>query len=378
MGITKRKSILSFTLFFIIALLIVQPVLADIAKTTPAVSDTMSIAYRGNGGYYIGNVITFDGTDTAGNVVLLKLTGPGMPSEGVPLLNMNGQPGSGNTVDVNPDGTWRYVWYTTTIKGIDQMQTMRYTVSATDLAHPENEVATNIFLKRPDFTVTAQPDVAKVGEYVDLSGYAENGVSTVRIDVIDLSGNILRTFESAVSASGYFNNGFHADMSPGQYYVVITNPALNISSRILLTVTGPQSGSTVLTTPVPTMTSSVLATSATNPVPPTAVPSATTGILTVTSTPSGSAVFVDSKSAGVTPLTLTSLATGTHQVEIRNPDYQTSSFSVDIKAGQTSTISPVLQKNASALPVYMLALIGGLLVVCLVVVLLLIRKKNKP
>ncbi len=374
MGITKRSGIISLTLFCIIVMLIVPPVLADIPKTVPAITDTMSIAYRGNGGYYIGNTIILDGKDTAGNVTLLKITGPGLPAEGVPLYDMNGQAGSGNSVDVNSDGTWKFVWYTANINGIEKLQTARYTLSATDLANPDNVAATSIFLKKADFSVIASPDTLQKGEYVELSGNAENGVSTVRIDVTDLSGNVLRTFESAVSASGYFNSGFHADMSPGQYYVVITNPVLKKSSRIVLTIIGPQqTGSSVLTTPVPSLVIPVTAM-------PTAavsgIPAGSTGTLTITSVPSGATVSVDSNPAGVTPAVLSNLPVGTHQVEIRSPDYQTSSFSVTIKAGETVTISPVLQKNSSALPVYTLALIGGLLVVCLVIVLFVIRKKN--
>jgi len=374
MGITKHSGIISLTLFFIIAMLIVQPVLADIPKTVPAITDTMSIAYRGNGGYYIGNTIILDGKDTAGNVILLKITGPGLPAEGVPLYDLNGQAGSGNSIDVNSDGTWKFVWYTANINGIEKMQTTRYTLSATDLKNPDNVAATSIFLKKADFSVTASPDTLQKGEYVALSGNAENGVNTVRIDVTDLSGNVLRTFESAVSASGYFSSGFHADMSPGQYYVVITNPVLKKSSRIVLTIVGPQqTGSSVLTTPVPSLAIPVTA------IPTAAVsgiPAGSTGTLTITSVPSGATVSLDSNPAGVTPAVLGNLPVGTHQVEIKSPDYQTSSFTVTIKAGETVTISPVLQKNSSALPVYTLALIGGLLVVCLVIVLFVIRKKN--
>jgi len=39
---------------------------------------TVSVSYRGAGGYTIGDVITFDGKNTAGNTNLLKITGPGL------------------------------------------------------------------------------------------------------------------------------------------------------------------------------------------------------------------------------------------------------------------------------------------------------------
>jgi len=384
MGKINVKGIISLSLFLIIALLMIQPVFADIPQSIPSSTDKISIAYRGAGGYYIGNVIVFDGKDTAGNTTLLKITGPGLPEAGVPLYDLTGQPGTGNSVDVKDDGTWRLVWYTSNIKGIENLQTVRYTVTATDLAHPENVAATSVYLRKPEFSIIAQPDTLESGNYVQLSGSAENGISSVRIDVTDLSGNVLKTFESAVSASGYFNNGFHADMPPGQYYVVITNPVLKKTSRTILTIVKPEPtpASPSPTSSVPPLTITVPSTLV---IPPVSTPgvsttvSATTGSLAISSTPTGATVLVDAKVAGVTPLTLNTIAPGTHQVDIQSPDYQSISLSVNVKAGETASVSPILQKNTSVLPVYVLAIIGILLVVCVVVVVMLTtRRKNNP
>nr|WP_319375650.1 hypothetical protein [uncultured Methanoregula sp.] len=317
MGLTKRTIIFSIS-FLVVALLVVQPVLADIAKTTPAVTEKMSIAYRGSGGFYIGNAITFDGTNAAGNVTLLKLTGPGLPANGLPLSDLTGSTGSGNTVDVNPDGSWRFVWYTSGIKGIEQLQTARYTVTAYDLARPEYAAATPVYLRKPEFSVTANPNVVKTGEYVQLFGTAENGVSSIKIDVTDLSGNVLRTFESAVSASGYFNNGFHVDMPPGQYQVIITNPLTKKTSWTTLTVSSPAQTTATLpvNTPVPQVTITVPATQGTVPETTAAIPP-------------------------VTPAT-----------------------------------TPAAPAGNSSLPMYALAIIGGLLVICVILVILYTQKKT--
>jgi hypothetical protein len=318
MGITKRTTIFSLSLFLVVALLIVQPALADIAKTTPAVTEKMSIAYRGSGGFYIGNTITFDGMNTAGNVTLLKITGPGLPADGLPLSDLTGNAGSGNTVEVNPDGSWRYIWYTSNVKGIELLQTTRYTVTALDLAHPEYAAATPVYLRKPEFSVTANPGVVKTGEYVQLFGNAENGVSSVKIDVTDLSGNILRTFESAVSASGYFNNGFHVDMPPGQYQVIITNPLTKKTSWTALTVSAPQptTVSTPENTPVPLVTITIPATQGTVPATPAAVTT-------------------------VSPAS-----------------------------------TPAAPAGNTAFSTYALAIIGGLLVICVILVILYTQKKN--
>ncbi len=87
-----NRRLCSFVLL-VALILIMQPVLADAGSVT--------ISYRGSGGYYIGDSITFDGKNTAGNTTIVKITGPGLPAEGVPLYDLNGIPGSGNTVPVN-------------------------------------------------------------------------------------------------------------------------------------------------------------------------------------------------------------------------------------------------------------------------------------
>jgi len=381
MGLTRYAKILSLSVFLIIALLVVQPVLADIPKTVPSTTDTMSIAYRGSGGFFIGNTIIFDGNNSVGNVTVLRLTGSGLPAEGVPLYDLNGAPGSGNSVEVNADGTWRFIWYTSNIKGIEKLQTLRYTVTAMDLARPENVAATSVYLRKPEFSVIAQPDTVKSGEYVQLVGNAENGISTVKIDVTDLSGNILSTYESAVSASGYFNNGFHANLPLGQYYIVITNPVTKKTSRTVLTITKPEptAAPTVLVTQVPMITVTIPVTSSVSPAATISnSPSENPGTLAVTSTPTGATVYVDAQYVGVTPVTLTTITPGIHQIEVRSPDYQTSSFSTEIKAGETASISPVLQKNAAAWPTTALVIIGGLVVICLIVVAFLLLRKKTP
>jgi hypothetical protein len=103
--------------------------------------------------------------------------------------------------------------------------------------------------------------------------------------------------------------------------------------------------------------------------------SSSSGTLSIQSTPPGATVSIDGKPAGVTPVTLDTMAIGTHTVELQSPDYQTSAFSVDVKAGETVTISPVLQKATSALPIYALAVIGVLLIVCIIVVFAVTRRK---
>jgi hypothetical protein len=166
--------------FFSIVLLItviciIQPVLAQ--------SGTMTISYRGSGGYYIGDTIIFDGKNTVGNTTLLKITGPGLPASGVPVYDLEGISGSGNTVPMDADGSWRFVWSTANIKGIDKLVTARYTVTALDLENLEKTASVSFFLKKPEFYINPQSGDVKQGDYIQLSGVAEKGVTNVKIDI---------------------------------------------------------------------------------------------------------------------------------------------------------------------------------------------------
>ncbi len=66
---------------------IIQPVFADAGH--------VSISYRGSGGYYIGDTITFDGKNTAGNTTVIKITGPGLPLRGCRFMISMGFPVQG-------------------------------------------------------------------------------------------------------------------------------------------------------------------------------------------------------------------------------------------------------------------------------------------
>jgi hypothetical protein len=230
---------------FISIICIIPPVLAQ--------GGTVSISYRGAGGYSIGDVITFDGTNTAGNTTLLKITGPGLPDAGVPVYNLDGAPGSGNTVPVNADGSWKFVWYSGNVVGKEKLITARYTFTASDSTDPEKKASTSILMKKPEFYVN-QLKAAHPGDYVELSGSAEQSVTYVKIDIADSEGRILHTFISPVSATGSFNYGFRVDIQPGQYTVRVNNPSLENTLTSMFTVVPPETPVTALTTPPVTQT----------------------------------------------------------------------------------------------------------------------------
>jgi hypothetical protein len=335
------KSISILVLLVAIALC-VQPALA-----TTAVTDSMGISYRGNGGYYIGDSVILDGYNKIGNTTALRLSGPGLPAGGVPIYDLNGAEGTGNPVIMNADGTWRHVWYTSSIKGLDQMQTAKYTITAFDLTDPTKIAQIQVMMKKPDFYVVATPDTVEDGDYLQFLGTSEQGAVDIRIVISDESGKVFHTYDTAASRSGYFTYSLHADMPPGLYDVTVTSPSVKNTFRTQITVV-----------PSPTHGTNVTAPGAT----PTPAAPATTGTLSITSNPSGASVFIDSVALGTTPVTLGDIAPGSHLVELKSPGYLTFSLQIDVKPGETTSISPVLVKSPVPTPLSPITAIAGILI----------------
>jgi hypothetical protein len=343
-------------LFFALALLAAMTI---IILPVSAINGTIDIAYRGYGGNYLGDTIIFDGHNSFSNITLLKITGPALPAEGLPVYDLNGQPGTGNTVVVKEDGSWRFVWYTSSIKGLEKLQTARYYITAFDLTYPDKSSTTSLMLKKPEFYVDISPSTAGPGDYIQLTGSSEKDSNTVRFDIADADGKILHSYDSTISASGYFHKGFHVDMPPGIYTITMTSPSTKYVYRNYLTVldaaalaqinanatAAAQRPGTVQTIPV----SSLITPS----------PSGT-GSLSVTSTPLGATVFIDSVMAGTTPFDQNVIAAGDHYVEVKAPGYAPYTTQVSIKTGETMKIDAALVKTPGT-PLSLFTIILGLL-----------------
>ncbi len=211
-----------------------------------AANGTISIAYRGSGGSYVGDTVIFDGRNTYGNTTLITISGPGLPAEGVPVNNLNGPAGTGTPVEVDQEGAWKFAWYASGIPGIEKLKTARYTFTATDLKNPDKFATTTLVLRKPEFSVSASPNPITPGNYIVISGTAD-GIPFAKIDVSDSSGRVLHTFTSPVSSYGDFSYGFHVDMGPGQYQITVSNPALKAPFGSVISVI-PQEGTLPVTT----------------------------------------------------------------------------------------------------------------------------------
>ncbi|MDO9326766.1 MAG: PEGA domain-containing protein [Methanoregula sp.] len=358
MSILRINKLFSVLVLLVAVICIIQPVLGS--------NETVSISYRGSGGCYIGDTVIFDGKNTAGNVTFIRITGPGLPSEGVPIYDLSGNPGSGNPVEVNPDGTWKLAWYTSSIKGIEKMQTARYYFTAADLAKPEISSTTSVLMKKAEFYATLTPNPATLNEYVSVTGSAERGISYVQVDITDITGEIIHSYTSPVSASGYFNYGFHVDMQPGQYSVKVGNPSIKNPLQMTLIIASSRiqdsSNSTgVVNTDNPTVLIPGVATPSPITTQNPSVITAGNGTLSITSIPPGASVYLDSVMMGKTPVNLGNLNYGSHLIEIKSPGYIPYSIQASVQEGAQVTLSPVLVKSPSPIPLSPFTALIGLL-----------------
>jgi hypothetical protein len=343
MGNHKRTYRLLICMLLTIALLVSIP--------ASAANGTISIAYRGSGGYYIGDTIIFDGQNSFGNTTLIRLTGPGLPAEGVPIYDLNAAAGSANPVPGDTSGSWKFAWYTGTIWGIEKLQTARYYLTIYDSTYPDKTATTSVVLKKPEFYVVATPSVVGSGDYVQLTGSAEKGVTSVYFALADAQGTVVRSYESSVSSSGYFFKGFRADLPPGLYTITMSSPSVRTTYRGYLNVKDPK---------LPPESAPDAPGSPASPATP--VLTGGTGSLSISSDPLGATVFIDSAMRGQTPLELDPVSAGTYLVEIKAPGYVTHTENVQVDADKNHAIRPVLVRSPASIPLSPGIVLSGLLI----------------
>jgi hypothetical protein len=249
MGLIPANKFFCSFLLLCAAACVLQPVMAD--------NGTITIAYRGIGEGYLGETYVFDGLNTFGNTTLLKITGLGLPSDGVPVNNLYGPAGTATSVGVDKEGKWKYVWYGSAVSGLEKLQTGRYTFTAMDSENPEHSTTTTLKLNKPEFYIRASPNPSNPGDYIELTGSAEKDITYVKIEVADASGRVLHVFTSPVGSSGYLSYSFHGDMDPGQYTVTMTNPSLQTPYKTVLSVVATEGTLPVTTLVSPEIPSTV-------------------------------------------------------------------------------------------------------------------------
>ena len=241
--------------------------------------------------------------------------------------------------------------------GLENLYTAEYTLTAYDLSHPEINSSISIMLKKPEFYVTMNPNPASLDDYIQIAGDAENGASSLEINVLDSSGNKVHTFNAPVSAGGFFNYGFHVDMPPGQYTVTITSPSMLQSLTKTLTISATNTNATAVgnatagqAVPPGTTVTGIPGTQPANPTITQTTVSPAAGTLVISSKPVGASVYLDSAMVGKTPLTLDSVSPGAHTVVLKSPGYLSVSIDVVVSADKSTEISPEMVNAPSGIP----------------------------
>ncbi|MDP7531104.1 MAG: PEGA domain-containing protein, partial [Candidatus Scalindua sp.] len=76
-----------------------------------------------------------------------------------------------------------------------------------------------------------------------------------------------------------------------------------------------------------------------------------TGSISVKSKPSNARIFLDGKKVGTTPDILESVATGSHEVEVRKDGYDVSSKSVKVETDKKKSVALELQINTGSISI---------------------------
>jgi len=213
-----------------------------------AASGTVTITLRGLGVYSLGDTIIFDGTNTVSNTTLLKITGPGLASGGVPLYDLSGTSGTGNTVKVDATGKWTFRWDTPS--DTSMLQSARYTITAYDFTDSTKASSISVIMQKPQYYISISQPSIHMADYIQIQGMTEQGIDYIKLNITDSSGTVYHTYMAPVSPQGSFQYSFHVDMQPGQYSVIGTNPSLKNNLALVFSVTSVQTSNA--TTPAPT------------------------------------------------------------------------------------------------------------------------------
>ena len=198
------------------------------------------------------------------------------------------------------------------------------------VVHIESEDGKDILTFMPTKTyqsiVLCSPDLEKGGTYVVYTKGRSDGAVTDGLysGGTYTAGTELTRFTIAgiVTKAGSSNNQ-NPGTNPGTCPNPGTNPGTNPPGK---------SGNIGIPTIVPTQAPS----SGTG-----------TGILSVTSTPRGASVFLDTTFRGLSPLILTGVSDGTHELRLSKSGYQDFHTSVMVTGGKTTTVSAPLTSSDS-------------------------------
>ncbi len=203
----------------------------------------VTITASGTGVYYIGEEITFSGTNTASATTYLFLTGPNLPSNGVNLTRLarveNGSPATFTIAGVEADDTWFYKWNTADIFSFRPLDAGNYTIYA--VSEPRSKgyfssapfTVISVVLKAPTLSVWTSGFILTPGDDYRIGGVATGAPEAVQIWIFGKNyygaPGRLDVKTAAVESDGTFEyiltDAETSGLAEGRYYVIIQHPA---------------------------------------------------------------------------------------------------------------------------------------------------------
>lgn len=218
--------------------------LYDTVKVTVE-KGAVTITASGDGSYYLGEQITFSGTNTDSNYVYLFMTGPNLPDNGGKLdipstAVVTGDETTFVVKAVNVDNTWEYKLETSTL-GVDAGT---YTVYAVNEPNGRDDLSgtkydtVSISLKKPFVTATVSSSTVAKGDKLYIRGTAQgNPTEGVAIWILGknywngeaMNNNqmVTETVNDDGSFEYEFGSGDTKNLASGQYFVVVQHPMYN-------------------------------------------------------------------------------------------------------------------------------------------------------
>ncbi|EHQ35925.1 MEMAR_RS02690 family S-layer glycoprotein [Methanoplanus limicola] len=208
----------------------------------------VTVTASGDGSYYLGEEVTFSGTDTDTNDVYLFITGPNLPSNGgvltEPQIPVSTDPTSSDNTHstVKTDDTWEYRWDTSGIS----LDAGTYTIYATSKLVNKNGLSdakydtVSIVIKKPFVTATTSASTISKGDRLYIRGTAEgnptNGVGVWifgkdywngAAEPMQYSGMVTATVNYDGSFEYILSSEDTEQLAAGHYFVVVQHPMYN-------------------------------------------------------------------------------------------------------------------------------------------------------
>jgi PGF-CTERM protein len=200
----------------------------------------ITVVAEGDQSYFLGEEVTFSGTNTDSSKVYLFITGPNLASSGTWLGNPSktgvsvanpdlwdtAENASYATVDSNDE--WELDWDTSLV----DLDAGTYTIYA--VSEPANKDmlsdveydSVSVVIKKPFVTAGKTADVVAKGDELTITGTAEGDPNNVVIWV--LGKNYVEIISATVEDDGTFEEDVDAtNLASGQYFVVVQHPMYN-------------------------------------------------------------------------------------------------------------------------------------------------------